>query len=170
MTKFDLPTPEQTAAIDDAITTRHSMRAFLPTEVPRGLIEDLLQVAARAPSGTNTQPWQVHVLMGTAKARLSERIMAAYDDPEELSTHSEEYAYYPRQWASPYVDRRRKVGWDLYGLLNITKGDKSRMHDQHGRNYSFFDAPVVPITLASSAPIAISPAFRPGLPCRLPRM
>ncbi len=142
MTKFDLPTPEQTAAIDDAITTRHSMRAFLPTEVPRGLIEDLLQVAARAPSGTNTQPWQVHVLMGTAKARLSERIMAAYDDPEELSTHSEEYAYYPRQWASPYVDRRRKVGWDLYGLLNITKGDKSRMHDQHGRNYSFFDAPV----------------------------
>jgi len=139
---FDHPTPEQTAVVDTAITTRHSMRAFLPTEVPRTLVEELLQVAARAPSGTNTQPWQVHVLTGAAKKRLSDRLVAAYDDPEELSTHSEEYAYYPREWASPFIDRRRKVGWDLYGLLGITKGDKARMHDQHGRNYSFFDAPV----------------------------
>ena len=142
MNKFEMPTPEQTAAVDTAITTRHSMRAFLPTEVPRPLIGELLQVAARAPSGTNTQPWQVHVLTGAAKTRLSDRIMAVYDDPEELSTHSEEYAYYPREWGSPYIDRRRKVGWDLYGLLDITKGDKARMHDQHGRNYTFFDAPV----------------------------
>jgi nitroreductase len=142
MSKFDMPTPAQTAAVDEAITTRHSMRAFLPTEVPRELIEDILRVASRAPSGTNTQPWQVHVLTGAAKKRLSDRIQAVYDDPEELATHSEEYAYYPREWASPYIDRRRKVGWDLYGLLNITKGDKSRMHDQHGRNYAFFDAPV----------------------------
>ena len=139
---FDRPTPEETAAVDTAITTRHSMRAFLPTELPRALVEELLQVAARAPSGTNTQPWQVHVLTGAAKKRLSDRLVAAYDDPEELSTHSEEYAYYPREWASPFIDRRRKVGWDLYGLLGITKGDKARMHYQHGRNYSFFDAPV----------------------------
>ncbi len=142
MKTFDKPTPEQTAAIDAALNTRHSMRAFLPEEPPRALVEELLQVAARAPSGTNTQPWQVHVLTGAAKKRLSDRIMAVYDDPEELSTHSEEYAYYPREWGSPYIDRRRKVGWDLYGLLGITKGDKARMHDQHGRNYSFFDAPV----------------------------
>nr|WP_297529622.1 nitroreductase [uncultured Roseateles sp.] len=139
---FVAPTPEQSAAVDAAIVTRHSMRAFLPTPVPRALIEDLLAVAARAPSGTNTQPWQVHVLTGAAKDRLVNRIQAAYDDPEELATHSEEYAYYPREWVSPYIDRRRKVGWDLYGLLGITKGDKLRMHEQHGRNYRFFDAPV----------------------------
>ncbi|MDN3922812.1 nitroreductase [Roseateles violae] len=142
LNKFDPATPEQTAAVDAAITTRHSMRAFLPREVPRATIEDILRVAARAPSGTNTQPWQVHVLTGAALKRFSERIMAVYDDPEELATHSEEYAYYPREWVSPYIDRRRKVGWDLYGLLGIAKGDKSRMHDQHGRNYGFFDAPV----------------------------
>ena len=142
MTDFDLPTPEQTAAVDSAINTRRSMRAFLPTEVPRALIEDILRVAARAPSGTNTRPWQVHVLTGAAKTRLSDRIAAVYDDPEELATHSEEYAYYPREWLSPYIDRRRKVGWDLYGLLGLAKTDKARMHDQHGRNYSFFDAPV----------------------------
>ena len=139
---FTPPTPDQSAAVDAAIVTRHSMRAFLPTPVPRALIEELLAVAARAPSGTNTQPWQVHVLTGGAKDRLVARIQSVYDDPEELATHSEEYAYYPREWVSPYIDRRRKVGWDLYGLLGITKGDKLRMHEQHGRNYRFFDAPV----------------------------
>jgi nitroreductase len=142
MSLFDKPTPEAAAAVDAAIETRHSMRAFLPTPVPRETLEDLLRVASRAPSGTNTQPWQVHVLTGAAKRRFSDRIQAVYDHPEELATHSEEYAYYPREWASPYIDRRRKVGWDLYGLLNIAKGDKARMHEQHGRNYSFFDAPV----------------------------
>ncbi|MBB2484487.1 nitroreductase [Mitsuaria sp. WAJ17] len=118
------------------------MRAFLDTPVPREALEDILRVAARAPSGTNTQPWQVHVLTGAALQRLSDRIMAVYDDPQELSTHQEEYAYYPREWISPFIDRRRKVGWDLYGLLKIGKGDKARMHEQHGRNYRFFDAPV----------------------------
>ena len=142
MTIFDIPSQEQAAAVDAAISSRRSIRAFLPTEVPRVLIEQLLTVAARAPSGTNTQPWQVHVLTGVAKTRLSDRIQAVYDDPEELATHTEEYAYYPREWGSPYIDRRRKVGWDLYGLLGLAKTDKARMHDQHGRNYSFFDAPV----------------------------
>lgn len=140
--RFAAPTAEQTAAVDAAIATRHSMRAFLPTPVPRSTIEEILALASRAPSGTNTQPWQVHVLTGAAKQRLAARIQAAYDDPEELATHTEEYAYYPREWVSPYIDRRRKIGWDLYGLLGIAKTDKSRMHDQHGRNYAFFDAPV----------------------------
>jgi nitroreductase len=134
--------PEATAAVDSAITGRRSIRAFLPTPVDRARVEDILSVASRAPSGTNTQPWQVHVLTGGAKQRLSERIVAAYDDPAERARHSEEYAYYPRVWESPYIDRRRKVGWDLYGLLGIGKADKERMHAQHARNYRFFDAPV----------------------------
>ncbi len=142
MNVFEMPTPEATAAVDAAITTRHSMRAFLPTPVPRAVIEELLHVASRAPSGTNTQPWQVHVLTGAARQRLSDRILALYDDPEALAEHQQEYAYYPKEWTSPYLDRRRKVGWDLYSLLGIGKGDKARMHEQHGRNYRFFDAPV----------------------------
>jgi nitroreductase len=134
--------PEHTAAVDAAITSRKSIRAFLPTPVPRETLEEILQVAARAPSGTNTQPWNVWVLSGQSKAELSRKILAAYDDPEEAATHKEEYAYYPVEWRSPFIDRRRKIGWDLYGLLKIGKTDKSRMHDQHGRNYTFFDAPV----------------------------
>jgi nitroreductase len=135
-------TPESSAAVDAAITTRRSVRAFLPTPVPRPTIEDILTVAARAPSGTNTQPWQVHVLTGASKLKLSRDIRAAHDDPAVRATHTEEYAYYPTEWATPYIERRRKVGWDLYALLGIAKTDKTRMHMQHGRNYDFFDAPV----------------------------
>jgi nitroreductase len=135
-------TPESVAAVDAAITSRRSIRAFLPTPVPRETIERILEVASRAPSGTNTQPWKVHVLTGAAKAALSRDIRAAYDDPVQRAQHREEYDYYPTEWVSPYIDRRRKVGWDLYGLLGIGKGDKARMHEQHGRNYAFFDAPV----------------------------
>jgi nitroreductase len=134
--------PAAIRAVDEAITSRRSIRAFLPTPVPRETIVDILRVAARAPSGTNTQPWKVHVLTGEALRRLSTAIHAAFDDPEERARHSEEYAYYPTEWRSPYIDRRRKVGWDLYGLLGIGKTDKARMHAQHGRNYLFFDAPV----------------------------
>lgn len=136
------PTPEQIAAVDAAITSRRSLRAFLPTPVPREVVADILAVASRAPSGTNTQPWKVYVLTGTPKTELSRKIGAAYDDPTERASHSEEYAYYPTEWRSPFIERRRKVGWDLYGLLGIAKGDKTRMHAQHGRNYEFFGAPV----------------------------
>ena len=135
-------TPETTAAVDAAITSRRSLRAFLPTPVPRQTIEDILAVAARSPSGTNTQPWKVYVLTGNAKTELSRQVVSAYDDPQARASHTEEYAYYPTEWKSPFIDRRRKVGWDLYGLLDIGKTDKARMHAQHGRNYDFFDAPV----------------------------
>ena len=135
-------TPESIAAVDEAITSRRSVRAFLGTPVARATVEQILAVAARAPSGTNTQPWRVWVLTGAAKAALSAKIRAAYDDPSERARHVEQYAYYPTEWVSPYIDRRRKIGWDLYGLLGIGRADKARMHAQHGRNYDFFGAPV----------------------------
>ena len=106
-------TTETTAAVDAAITSRRSLRAFLPTPVPRETIEAILAVAAHAPSGTNTQPWKVHVLTGATQLALSHDIRAAYDDPVQRATHTEQYAYYPTEWRSPYIDRRRKVGWDL---------------------------------------------------------
>jgi nitroreductase len=129
-------------AVDAAITSRRSLRAFLPTPVAREDIEQILQVAGRAPSGTNTQPWKVYVLQGESKQRLSSAILAAHNDPELAKQHTEEYAYYPREWISPYVDRRRKVGWDLYALLGLTRENKAGMAAQHGKNYEFFGAPV----------------------------
>jgi nitroreductase len=135
-------TPETTAAVDEAIVSRRAIRAFLPTPVPRATVETILRVASRAPSGTNTQPWKVCVLTGAAKASLSRAIRAAFDDPVERARHTEDYVYYPNEWVSPYIDRRRKIGWDMYGLLGIGKADRARMHEQHARNFDFFDAPV----------------------------
>lgn len=135
-------TSPQQEAVDAAITSRRSIRAFLDKPVERADIERILEVAARAPSGTNTQPWKVHVLTGQARRDLSEAILAVNADPEQARRHTEEYAYYPREWISPYVDRRRKVGWDLYSLLGLTRDNKAGMAAQHARNYRFFDAPV----------------------------
>lgn len=133
---------EEQKTVDAAITSRRSIRAFLPKPVSREDIEAILQVAARAPSGTNTQPWKVYVLTGDAKERLSAEILRVHNDPALNKEHVEEYHYYPREWVPPYIDRRRKVGWDLYALLELTRENKAGMHAQHGRNYAFFDAPV----------------------------
>lgn len=128
--------------VDAAIVSRRSIRAFLPQSVTREDIEKILEVAARAPSGTNTQPWKVYVLTGAIKDRLSREIAQAYTDTVAAQKHVEEYNYYPRQWVLPYIDRRRKMGWDLYALLGLTRDNKAGMRAQHGRNYAFFDAPV----------------------------
>lgn len=135
-------------AVDHAITSRRSVRGFLPTAVPRATVEEILAVASRAPSGTNIQEWKVYVLMGAAKQNLSTKILAAHDEDyarkqrKEPPLHTTEYAYYPRQWFEPYLGRRRKLGWDLYGLLGIGKTDYDKMHATHGNNYTFFGAPV----------------------------
>jgi nitroreductase len=132
--------------VDAAITSRMSARAFTQQPVERQILTDLLQVASRAPSGTNTQPWKVYVLQGASRASLVDKVCSAHDairaNPALAADYREEYDYYPENWVSPYIDRRRENGWGLYGLLDIGKGDKDKMHLQHQRNYQFFDAPV----------------------------
>ncbi|TXI12889.1 MAG: nitroreductase [Polynucleobacter sp.] len=134
--------PEAIKVIDDNIKARRSIRAFLPQAVDKQILLDLLNVAARAPSGTNTQPWQVYILTGAKKQAISDDIIRIFNDPEALKEQTEEYNYYPSTWVDPYLARRRKVGFDLYGLLGIGKGDKDKMQAQNIRNYTFFDAPV----------------------------
>ena len=138
----DAPSAERQDHVDAAITSRRSVRAFLPTSVPNEVVRQILATAARAPSGTNIQPWRVFVLTGNRLKQLSDAILAAYNDPKIAKTHTEAYPYYPKEWVSPYIERRRKIGWDLYGLLGITRENKDKMRHQHGRNYLFFDAPV----------------------------
>jgi nitroreductase len=135
------------ASVDAAITSRFSCRAFLrDKDVPRETILEILDVAARAPSGTNIQPWRAYVLQGASRDALADKVCAAHDalyaDPSLAEQYREEYDYYPTKWISPYIDRRRENGWSLYGLLGIVKGEKEKMHAQHQRNYRFFDAPV----------------------------
>src|SRR5690606_4340168 len=106
------------------ITGRQSIRAYTQQPVPRATIEQLLELAARAPSGANSQPWKVYVLQGRSKDSLIEKVCAAHDalraDPALASRYHEHYSYYPEKWISPYLERRRENGWGLYGLLGIT--------------------------------------------------
>ena len=134
------------ASVETAIRSRASIRAFLDRPVPRTVIEHLLGLASQAPSGVNTQPGHVYVLVGERRAELSRKVCEAHDalyaDPGLAQAFPEEYDYYPAQWVSPYLDRRRENGWSLYATLGIAKGEKDKMHRQHQRNYRFFDAPV----------------------------
>ena len=129
------------ATPDELILSRRSVRAFRPDPVPRETIEELLAVAGRAPSGTNVQPWKVWVLAGKVRDRVSARMVEGYlrGSGEGMSSP---YKYYPTKWREPYISRRRKLGWDLYGLLGIGREEKDRMAQQHARNFRFFDAPI----------------------------
>lgn len=127
-------------SVDEAIAKRRSVRAFLPDPVSRETIEHILAVASRAPSGTNTQPWKVYVLTGAARERLTEAVLEEFY--AEPSANRHERLYYMEEWREPYISRRRKVGWDMYGLVGITRDNKAGMRDQTARNYAFFDAPV----------------------------
>lgn len=124
--------------VETAITGRRSIRRFLPDPVPREVIEDILAVAARAPSGANMQPWQVHVVTGTARRRVGAAVTAA----AARSERRPDYTYYPEEWFEPYRARRRKIGFDLYDLLGIARDDEAARAAQSRRNFLFFDAPV----------------------------
>jgi nitroreductase len=124
--------------VDEALTTRRSVRGFLPDPVPLETLRHILEVSARAPSGTNIQPWFVWAVAGEAKDKLCQAVI----DAREAGEEEHEYAYYPREWREPYRARRRKLGWDLYGLVGVEKGDKEGMYRQHTRNFELFDAPV----------------------------
>ncbi len=132
--------------VDQVITSRHSVRAFLDTPISKETLTDILRVASRAPSGTNSQPWKVYVVTGEKRAEIIKHVckaqMEIFNQPELSKQYTETFAYYPEKWLSPFIERRRENGWGLYGLLNIQKGDKQKMARQQMRNFEFFDAPV----------------------------
>jgi len=144
ITTSNLPTPpaeaDIAATVDEAIASRRSVRGFLPTPVPRAVIEHILAVSARAPSGTNMQPWKVYVTAGAAKEKLTREILECYEagGPKKLRS----WKYYPDEFFEPYLSRRRTVGWGLYNLLGIAKGETEKMKAQRAENYRFFGAPV----------------------------
>jgi nitroreductase len=135
----DKPLLDDTEAVDAAITSRRSVRAFLPEPVDEATIREILSVASWAPSGTNMQPWRVYVASGDTRERLSRAIL---DASPRCDKAGGEYKYYPDKFFEPYQARRRAVGYALYGHLGIGRREVERMREQHDRNFVFFDAPV----------------------------
>lgn len=129
------------AAVDEAIQSRQSVRAFLPKPVGRTAVEELLRLASRSASGSNIQPWRVRVIAGDAKARLTQGIFDAVAR-DGFDPYQREWNYYPVRWREPFLARRRQIGWDMYSLLGVAKGDFEGTQQARMRNYEFFGAPV----------------------------
>lgn len=125
---------------EDAILSRRAIRGFLPTPIDRATVEHLLDVAARAPSGTNMQPWRLLALSGAPLDRFRDALATAFL-AGDVST-ARDYRYYPDPFFEPYQSRRRKIGWDLYGHLGIARGETDKMRAQVAHNLRFFGAPV----------------------------
>jgi nitroreductase len=120
------------------------VRAFLPTPVPDDILRRLIEAGARAPSGSNIQPWHAYVL-GPQKKRALSAAMHEWRATHPRGAETAQYRYYPVKWREPYLARRRATGWGLYSLLGIGRDDKEKMFRQHGRNFDFFDAPAAMI-------------------------
>lgn len=127
--------------VRDAVESRYSCRAFLPTPVPIETVKDILARAARAPSGGNVQPWLVHVLAGERLEALKAELRPRF--AKELPRgEGAEYQVYPPELKEPYYTRRSRVGEQLYASIGIPREDRAARYRQFGRNYLFYDAPV----------------------------
>lgn len=129
----------QAITVADAIVGRQSIRAYKPDPVPRDAIIRIMEIASRAPSGSNMQPWKVRVLIGAARDKLCAELVRRHQSGDNGKWA---YAYYSDVWREPYLERRRQTGWGLYGLLGIPKGDREASRDYQRRNFEFFGAPV----------------------------
>jgi nitroreductase len=124
----------------EAIKERKSIRAFKPDPVPKEKLLELLEIAQRAPSGTNTQPWHVYLCAGKVKTAITNDVLVMAESGQGASY--EDFNYYPSVWDEVHNSRRRAVGWSLYNLVGIEKGDRDGSAKQAMRNFHFFDAPV----------------------------
>jgi nitroreductase len=126
--------------VTEAIDSRMSCRAFTNQPVPVETIRKILEVAKRAPSGGNLQPWVVHVLGGE---RLREfRALIASKLAAQPNGEGSEYNMYPPNLKEPYRSRRFKCGEDLYATINISRDNKPGRLVQFARNFEFFGAPM----------------------------
>lgn len=130
--------PRADMHVEDAILSRRSIRAFLPKPVPKALLRRVLEVARWAPSGSNIQPWRVHVLTGKSLTRLSDAMVKAAKagEPRDMQYH-----YYSPTWREPFLARRRACGFGLYGAMGIERHDMEARRVAFERNYVFFGAP-----------------------------
>ena len=126
--------------VTEALTSRKSTRAFLDKEVSKELINQILQVAKTAPSGTNTQPWQVAVVSGNTKNKLCSAMENAFLNKQKAKM---DYQYYPKEFVNQYKARRKECGLLMYSTLKITREDKQLQLQQWAANYRAFDAPVM---------------------------
>jgi nitroreductase len=124
----------------EAVASRYSCRAFLPTPVPEKIVRDILERASRAASGGNLQPWRVHALAGKKLEALRAIVRSRLDELPRFE--GAEYDIYPRDLKEPYESRRHRSGVMLYQSVGVTREDRAGRYRQYARNFLFYDAPV----------------------------
>jgi len=123
----------------EGITTRKSYRAFKPDHIPKEIIERILETAAKSPSYTNTQPWEVAIVSERRKDELSKVIfeMAEADSPPNPDIPT------PEDWP-PELDRRAKEhGANRFKALGIERENEHQRKQLRLQNFQFYDAPCV---------------------------
>jgi nitroreductase len=130
---------EPAADVFEAARTRRSIRAYKSDPVTVELLREIVTLGRHAPSGSNIQPWCVHVLTGATLKRVGNAIKQAFLNEEP--GHKRDYEYYTDPIYEPYLARRRQCGWGLYGTLGIGRGDRDRSKAYRATNYDFFGAP-----------------------------
>lgn len=93
----------------EAVASRYSCRAFLPTAVPERIVRDIVKRAARAPSAGNMQPWRIYAIVGKRIEELK-RLMTPRMATELPKGEGAAYTIYPEPLSEPYKARRRVTG------------------------------------------------------------
>ena len=126
-------------SVSEAVDRRMSVRSFLPRPVPYETVYEILDIARRAPSGGNVQPWEVHVLAGEALENLKADVAKKIQSGER---ETNQYDIYPQKLWEPHRSYRFKCGEDLYALIGVTRENKAGRLVQYAENYKCFGAPV----------------------------
>ena len=123
---------------DDVVMGRRSIRGYLPKAVPKALIKEVMELAIRAPSSLNTQPWNFHVVAGEPLDRIragnTERTLAGVADSREFRGHG--------AYEGPHRERQIEIAKQLFGAMGIERDDKEKRQDWVLRGFRQFDAPV----------------------------
>jgi len=138
-----IPLAAHRMSVEQALLGRRSVRAFLTRPVSRSAVERILELASQSASNSNGQPWQVHVLTGAAKDRLTAALLKAHEGGGRVQKCEFDYQPRPDEWVEPFLSRRSEFGQGLYGkTLGIEFTDLVGRDSHHRRNYEFFGAPV----------------------------
>jgi nitroreductase len=100
--------------LEDAVRQRRSIRMFLPDRpVPRESIDEALDLAIRAPSNSNIQPWHVVFASVAARDRLVAALLeAAQAAPPKVPALPEHFSHF-----------RSETGKVVYGSMGIARDD-----------------------------------------------
>jgi nitroreductase len=126
--------------VSAALATRKSVRAFSDRQVPAGIVREILELSARAPSGANLQPWRVYALLGQARDELVRRVKAKL--PLLPRGEPPEYNIHPPDLIEPYKSRYLGAAALMYRAAGISRDDMAARQRHLAKNWEFYGAPV----------------------------